>query len=366
MNMRDPLMYRIYKATHHRTGDTWPIYPMYDWAHGLEDSIEGVTHSICTLEFEHHRPLYDWFLDQLDVHHPQQIEFNQLNLTYTVMSKRKLLELVERGVVSGWDDPRMPTLAGMRRRGFSPQAIRQFLPRNRRQQSEQHQRFQPALEFHLRQDLNATAPRHMGVLNPVKVVVTNFNSDDEFMCEALINPEQPELGTVAIPFTGEFYIERDDFMIDPPRKFFRLAPGREVRLRYACLFTATEAITDADGNITEIHGTWDPESKGGSTPDNRKVKSTIHWISSTNHAEATVNLYDHLFTQEKSLAVDEGVDWVEQLNPSSLTALSSCKIPQQLANKPAATPSNSNAWATSPSTPAARQNTHHQPHRRPA
>jgi len=325
MNMRDPVMYRILKVPHHRQGDTWNIYPMYDWAHGLEDSIENITHSLCSLEFEDHRPLYDWFLDQLPVHHPQQIEFARLNLTYTVMSKRKLLTLVEKNLVDGWDDPRMPTLSGLRKRGFPPQAIQNFC--NRIGVAKRSGVVDLSLlEYYVREELNKTSLRYMGVLNPLKVVITNYPEGEEEEFEGILNPEDPGAGTRKIPFSRELYIERDDFMEEPPKKFFRLAPGREVRLRYACYITCTDVIKDSDGKITELHCTFDPESRGGSTPDGRKVKSTLHWVSAKHALSAEVRLYEHLFTEENPSDVEEGKDFTDFVNPDSLKVLEKCYI----------------------------------------
>jgi glutaminyl-tRNA synthetase len=331
LNMRDPVMYRILHAAHHRTGDKWCIYPMYDWAHGLEDSIEGVTHSICTLEFENHRPLYDWFLDQLDVHYPQQIEFARLNLSYTVMSKRKLLQLVERGLVNGWDDPRMPTLSGMRRRGYSPAAIRQFCKRI------SVNKFNSTIDIALlehcvRQDLNRHSPRAMAVLQPLKVIIDNYPEDKIEQLDAVNNPEDPDAGTRLVPFSRELYIERDDFMENPPKKFYRLAPGREVRLRYAYFITCKEVVKNADGEIIELHCTYDPATRGGDAPDGRKVKSTLHWVCATHALPAQVRLYDHLFTKENPEDVDEGADFTSNLNPNSLQVLDNCRVEPSLAD----------------------------------
>ena len=317
INMRDPVMYRILHASHHRSGDAWCVYPMYDWAHGLEDSIEGITHSICTLEFEDHRPLYDWFLNQLDVHHPQQIEFARLNLTYTVMSKRKLLQLVQEKHVNGWDDPRMPTISGLRRRGYTPLSIRNFADRigvARRDSTVDV----ALLEFCIREDLNKHAPRFMGVLNPLKVVITNYPDGQVEELDAVNNPENPEAGTRQVPFSKELYIEQEDFMEDAPKKFFRLAPGREVRLRYAFFITCNDVVKDSDGNIVELHCTYDPETKGGDAPDGRKVKATLHWVSAAQAIDAEVRLYDRLFTEE-----DPGVckDFRDCLNPDSLKVM---------------------------------------------
>ena len=330
MNLRDPVMYRILHATHHRQGDAWCIYPTYDWAHGLEDAIEGVTHSLCSLEFENHRPLYDWFLDQLDVHHPQQIEFARLELTYTAMSKRKLLELVEGGCVSGWDDPRMPTLRGLRRRGYTPEAIRDFLKRIGMNKFVSTVDV-ALLEHCLRQDLNRRSPRVMGVLRPLKVVITNYPEGQVDELDAINNPEDPAAGTRKVPFSRELYIERDDFMEDPPRKFFRLAPGREVRLRYAYFVTCTDVVKDDSGEIVELHCTYDPATRGGDAPDGRKVKATLHWVSVARALDAEVRLYDRLFTRENPTDVPEGEDWKASLNPDSLETLTGCKVEPGLA-----------------------------------
>ena len=313
LNMRDPVIYRILHSDHHRTGDRWCIYPMYDWAHGLEDSIEGITHSICTLEFEDHRPLYDWYLDQLDVYHPQQIEFARLNLNFTVMSKRKLKQLVDEGVVDGWDDPRMPTISGLRRRGYTPGSIRNFAEQvgvTKRDSVIDVVR----LENSLREELNKNAHRVMGVLDPLKVVITNYEDGKKELLEAVNNPEDPDAGTREIPFSKEIYIERNDFMEDPPRKFFRLGPGREVRLRYAYFITCNDVIKDEDGNVTEIHCTYDPETRGGNAPDGRKVRGTIHWVSVSDAVNAKVRIYDRLFNK---VDPEEGGDFLDALNPDS-------------------------------------------------
>ncbi|MGD0785664.1 MAG: glutamine--tRNA ligase/YqeY domain fusion protein [Sedimentisphaerales bacterium] len=324
-NLRDPVMYRIVHATHHRTGDKWCIYPMYDWAHGLEDSIEKITHSICTLEFENHRPLYDWFINALGIYHPQQIEFARLNLTYTVMSKRKLLKLVQDKLVAGWDDPRMPTICGMRRRGFSPAAIRNFCDKI------SVNKFNSTIDFALlqhclREELNKSSPRVMAVLNPLKVVIENYPQDKVEYLDAINNPEDPAAGSRQIPFSREIYIERDDFMEEAPKKFFRLAPGREVRLRYAYFITCTSVIKDSAGNITELRCTYDPATRGGDAPDGRKVKSTLHWVCAKNAIDAEVRIYEHLFTKENPDETEEGQDFTAFLNPDSLKVLSNCKI----------------------------------------
>ncbi|MGA2915562.1 MAG: glutamine--tRNA ligase/YqeY domain fusion protein [Sedimentisphaerales bacterium] len=325
LNMRDPVMYRILHASHHRTGDKWCIYPMYDWAHGLEDSVEKVTHSICTLEFENHRPLYDWFLDSLGIYHPQQIEFARLNLTYTVMSKRKLLKLVQDGLVSGWDDPRMPTICGMRRRGISPAAIRSFCDKI------SVNKFNSTVDFALlqhciREELNKSSPRVMAVLNPLKVVIENYPEGKVEYLDAINNPEDPSAGSRQIPFSREIYIERDDFMEEAPKKFFRLAPGREVRLRYAYFVTCTNVIKDSAGNIIELRCTYDPVTRGGDAPDGRKVKSTLHWVCAKNAVDAEAKLYENLFTKENPDEAEEGKDFTAYLNPNSLTKLVNCKV----------------------------------------
>ena len=331
LNLRDPVMYRILHASHHRQGDAWCIYPTYDWAHGLEDSIEGVTHSLCSLEFENHRPLYDWFLAQLPVHHPQQTEFARLELTHTVMSKRRLLELVTGDYVSGWDDPRMPTLCGLRRRGYTPEAIRDFL--RRVGVAKFNSLVDIALLEHcLREDLNRRSPRVMGVLRPLKVVIDNYPEGQVEELEAVNNPEDPAAGTRKVPFSKVLYVEREDFMEDPPKKFFRLAPGREVRLRYAYFVTCTGVVKDpGTGEVTELHCTYDPATRGGDAPDGRKVKATLHWVSAAHALEADVRLYDHLFAKENPGDVAEGEDWKANLNPDSLQVLTGCRVEPGLA-----------------------------------
>jgi glutaminyl-tRNA synthetase len=321
INMRDPVIYRIQRATHHMTGDKWCIYPMYDFTHCISDSIESITHSLCTLEFEDHRPLYDWFLDELNVFHPQQIEFARLNLSYMVMSKRKLLKLVRDGDVNGWDDPRMPTISGLRRRGYTPASIRNFCDRIGVAKAESTVDM-AMLEFCIREDLNKHAPRVMAVLNPLKVVITNYPEGQTDELDAINNPEDPDAGTRKVPFSKVIYIERDDFMEDPPKKFFRLAPGREVRLRYAYFVTCTDVVKDDNGEITEIHCTYDPETRGGNAPDGRKVKATIHWVSAEHAIEGEVRLYNHLFTKENP--EEGGDDFKLNMNPGSLEVLSSC------------------------------------------
>lgn len=323
LNMRDPVMYRILHATHHRTGDTWCIYPMYDWAHGLEDSIERITHSICTLEFENHRPLYDWFLDALGVYHPQQIEFARLNLTYTVMSKRLLLQLVDGKYVTGWDDPRLPTISGMRRRGYSPSAIRLFCKRIGVAKFNSMVDFE-FLEHNIREDLNKTSPRFMGVLRPLKVVLENYPDTQTEELEAVNNPEDPSMGVRKIPFSRTLFIEQDDFMENPPKDYYRLTPGREVRLRYAYFIKCVDVIKENEKPI-ELRCTYDPATKGGYAPDGRKVKSTIHWVSASHAIPAEVRLYDRLFTVADPVG-QKGVDFKEFLNPRSLEVLRDCQV----------------------------------------
>ncbi len=332
MNMRDPAIYRIRHAHHHRTGDTWCIYPMYDFAHGLSDSIEGITHSLCTLEFEHHRPLYDWILEQLDVHHPQQIEFARLNITNTLLSKRKLLKLVQEKHVAGWDDPRMPTISGMRRCGYTPAAIRKFCETIG--VSKFNSTHEAALLQHsLREDLNKHALRVMAVLKPLKVIITNYPEGQSEELQAINNPEDESAGTRQVPFSRELYIEQDDFMEDPPKKFFRLGPGREVRLRYAYFITCTEVIKDpSSGEVTELHCSYDPETKGGSAPDGRKVKGTLHWVSAKHAVDAEVRVYDHLFTTENPNDAPDGQDFTANLNPNSLQVMRGCKLEPSLKN----------------------------------
>ncbi|MDP8241124.1 MAG: glutamine--tRNA ligase/YqeY domain fusion protein [Candidatus Hatepunaea meridiana] len=331
LNMRDPVMYRILRATHHRTGDNWCIYPMYDFTHGQSDSIEGITHSICTLEFEDHRPLYDWYLDELEVHHPQQIEFAPLNLNYTVLSKRKLRELVEEGYVNSWDDPRMPTLSGLRRRGYTPEAIRNFCERIGVAKRDSIVDV-ALLEHCLREDLNKRAPRYMAVLRPLKVVIDNYPEDLVEEMDAVNNPEDPSAGMRKVPFSRVLYIERDDFKEDPPKKFYRLAPGREVRLRYAYFIKCVSVVKDEQtGEVIELHCTYDPASRGGNSPDGRKVKATLHWVSAAHSIEAEVRLYDRLFNRENPLDIEEGKDFKYYLNPESLETLITCKIEPNLA-----------------------------------
>ncbi|MCE5279305.1 MAG: glutamine--tRNA ligase/YqeY domain fusion protein [Planctomycetaceae bacterium] len=330
LNLRDPVMYRILHASHPHAGDKWCIYPMYDWAHGIEDSIERITHSICTLEFENHRPLYDWFLDELGVYHPQQIEFARLNLTYTVMSKRLLLRLVKEGHVSGWDDPRMPTISGMRRRGYSSAAIRNFAKVIGVAKYNTTVDF-ALLEHCLREDLNKTSPRVMAVLHPVKVIIDNYPADQSEELDAVNNPEDAAAGSRKVPFGRELYIEADDFMETPPHKFHRLSPGREVRLRYAYFVTCTSVEKDAAGNVTAVHCTYDPATRGGDSPDGRKVKGTIHWVSAAHAVKAQVRLYDHLFSKADPADVPEGHDFTENMSPNSLTVLEECFVEPSLA-----------------------------------
>ncbi len=326
INMRDPVVYRILRAHHHRTGDAWCIYPMYDFTHCLSDMLEGITHSLCSLEFEDHRPLYDWFLDVLETPcHPQQIEFARLNLTYTIMSKRKLRQLVEEGHVSGWNDPRMPTLRGMRRRGFTPEGIRAFLDAVGVAKRDSVVDY-AMLEHFLREDLNRRAPRYMAVLKPLRVVLTNYPEGQVEEVDCVNNPEDPSAGTRKVPFSRVLYIEQDDFREDPPKKFFRLAPGREVRLRYAYFITCQEVVKNDAGEIVELRCTYDPTTRGGNAPDGRKVKSTMHWVSAERAVEAEVRLYDHLFTREDPEDMPEGQTFRDCLNPESLTVLAGCKL----------------------------------------
>jgi len=331
LNMRDPVMYRILHAEHHRTGDKWCIYPTYDFTHGQSDSIEGITHSICTLEFEDHRPLYDWFLDQLNVFHPQQIEFARLNLSHTVMSKRRLLELVEEGVVAGWDDPRMPTLVGLRRRGYTPEAIRDFCERIGVAKRDSMVDI-ALLEHTIREDLNQRAPRVMAVLRPLRVVIDNYPEDQVEELEAVNNPEDPSMGTRKLPFSRVLYIEQEDFLEDPPKKFFRLAPDREVRLRYAYFIKCVGVVKDdKTGEVVELHCTYDPETRGGWAPDGRKVKATLHWVSAAHSLPAEVRLYDHLFLKASPSHEKESAGFKTYLNPNSLETLTSCRVEPTLA-----------------------------------
>ena len=329
MNLRDPVLYRIIHKNHPKTGDRWKIYPSYDFAHGQSDSIEGITHSICTLEFEHHRPLYDWFCVNLGIHHPQQIEFARLNLTYVVMSKRKMLRLVEEGHVNNWDDPRMPTLQGMRRRGFSPQALLDFSERVGLAKRENVIEVE-LLEHCLRQDLNKRAPRRLGVLDPLKLTIENYPDGKTEEIDAVNNPENPEEGTRKVPFSGELFIDRNDFMEEPPKKYFRLAPGKEVRLKYAYYVTCKEIIKNQNGEVTEIICTYDPESRGGDSPDGRKVKGTIQWVDGKTALPTEVRLYDRLFSVPNPEENNDDGDFIQHLNPDSLTILNSCLVEQCL------------------------------------
>jgi glutaminyl-tRNA synthetase len=334
-NMRDPIMYRILHAEHHRTGNEWCIYPMYDYAHGQSDSIEGITHSICTLEFEDHRPLYDWYVEAIGIYHPQQIEFDRLNLTYTLLSKRKLLTLVQDGHVRGWDDPRMPTLSGIRRRGYTPEAMRNFCASvglSKTNGSVELSR----LEYFVREDLNKRAPRVMAVLRPLKVVIDNYPEGQVEEMEAINNPEDPGAGTRKVPFSQVLYIEQEDFREDPPKEFFRLSPGREVRLRYGYFIKCTGVVKNEQGEIAEVHCTYDPATRGGNAPpDGRKVKATIHWVSAAQALTAEVRMYDNLFLKEDPGQVEEGQDFTANLNPKSLEILTDCKLEPALADAPA-------------------------------
>ncbi|MGE5222902.1 MAG: glutamine--tRNA ligase/YqeY domain fusion protein [Omnitrophica WOR_2 bacterium] len=331
INLRDPVMYRILFASHHRTGDTWCIYPTYDWAHGQSDSIEGITHSLCTLEFEDHRPLYNWFIESLGIFHPRQIEFARLSLSYTVTSKRKLLKLVQEGIVSGWDDPRMPTLSGVRRRGYTPEAIRNFVDRVGVAKNESVIDVS-LLEYSVREDLNKRAQRVMAVLHPLKVVLVNYPEGQDEELEAVNNPEDPGAGTRKVPFGRELYIDRDDFREDPPKNYFRLAPGREVRLRYGYFIKCIDVVKDENtGEIIELHCTYDPETRGGYASDGRKVQGTLHWVSAAHALDAEIRLYDRLFNQSNPYDVEEGQTFMDCLNPNSLETLTSCKVEPSLA-----------------------------------
>ena len=340
LNMRDPTLYRIRRAEHHRTGDQWCIYPMYDYAHALSDSLERITHSLCTLEFEDHRPLYDWTLAELDVYRSQQIEFARLNLSNTVMSKRRLLQLVQGGYVSGWDDPRMPTISGLRRRGYTPESIRDFCERIGIAKRDTVTDL-ALLEHCLREDLNRRAPRAMAILRPLKVIIDNYPEGPETWFDAVNNPEDERMGSRRVPFSREIYIEREDFQENPPPRFFRLAPGREVRLRYACYITCREVVKDpATGEVVELHCDYDPESLGGSTPDGRRVRGTLHWVSAPHSHPAQVRLYDRLLLEEGELesaadAAADAPDFIARLNPNSLETLTDCRIePSLLAAEP--------------------------------
>ncbi|MBR5831661.1 MAG: glutamine--tRNA ligase/YqeY domain fusion protein [Bacteroidales bacterium] len=330
MQFRDPIMYRILHAEHHRTGNKWNIYPMYDYAHGQSDSIENITHSICTLEFDIHRPLYDWFIEKLNIFPSHQYEFARLNINYTVMSKRKLLQLVKENHVNGWDDPRMPTICGFRRRGYTPESIRNFCERIGVAKRDNVIDYS-LLEFSLREHLNKVAPRMMAVLNPLKVVITNYPENQVENLTAINNPEDESAGTRLVPFSREIYIERDDFMENPPKKYFRLAPGQEVRLRYAYFIKCDEVIKDAEGNIVELRCSYDPASKGGNSPDGRKVKGTIHWVSAQHAVDAEVRLFDRLFSKENPEEVEEGQTFLDNINPDSLQVLQNCKLEPELA-----------------------------------
>jgi glutaminyl-tRNA synthetase len=325
LNFRDPVLYRILHMEHHRTGNRWCIYPMYDYAHGQSDSIEQVTHSICTLEFEDHRPLYNWFIEQLGIFPSRQFEFDRLNLTYTVMSKRKLLRLVQEGLVNGWDDPRMPTLSGMRRRGYTPEAIRNFCASLGVSKTNGTTQLQQ-LEYYLREDLNKHALRVMAVLKPIRVVIDNYPDDQVEELEAVNNPEDPGAGTRKVPFSKALYIEQDDFREDPPKQYYRLSPGREVRLRYGYIIKCESVVKDADGNIVELHCSYDPETKSGSAASTRKVKATIHWVSAPHAVNAEVRYYETLFTKENPDEVEEGQDFTANLSPNSLEVLTDCKV----------------------------------------
>jgi glutaminyl-tRNA synthetase len=329
LNLRDPVMYRILHAEHHRTGNKWCIYPMYDFAHGQSDSIERITHSICTLEFEDHRPLYDWYVEQLGIYHPQQIEFDRLNLTYTLLSKRKLLQLVQQHLVNGWDDPRMPTISGLRRRGYTPEAIRNFCRRVGVSKTNGSTEL-GLLEYFLREDLNKRAVRVMAVLRPLRVIIDNYPEGQVEHMEAVNNPEDPSQGSRRVPFSRVLYIEQDDFREDPPKQYFRLSPGREVRLRYAYLVTCTSVVKDSSGQVTEVHCTYDPATRGGNTPDGRKVKGTIHWVSAEHAIDAQVRLYDNLFTKEDPNEVADGQDFTANLNPNSLEVVNAAKLEPSL------------------------------------
>jgi glutaminyl-tRNA synthetase len=331
MNLRDPVMYRILHAEHHRQGDKWCIYPMYDWAHGQSDSLEGVTHSFCDLGYEEHRPLYDWFVEQLGIFHPRQIEFARFNLTHTVLSKRYLLRLVQEGVVNGWDDPRMPTIAGMRRRGYTPEAIRDFIDRIGVAKADNLVDI-ALLEYCLRQDLNQRAPRVMAVLQPLRVVLTNYPEGQVEQMEAENNPEDESAGTRLVPFSRVLYVEQEDFRKDPPKKWFRLAPGREVRLKHGYFITCQEAVKDEKGEVVELHCTYDPESRGGASPDGRRVRGTLHWVSAEHALDAEVRLYDHLLTLADPNDVEEGKEFADYVNPDSLELLTDCKVEPSLAS----------------------------------
>ncbi len=331
LNMRDPVLYRILHMAHHRTGDKWCIYPMYDFTHGQSDSIERITHSICTLEFEDHRPLYDWFIEQLGIYHPQQIEFDRLNLTYTLLSKRKLLSLVQNKLVSGWDDPRMPTISGMRRRGYTPEALQNFCGRIGVSKTNGTTEL-ALLEYFVREDLNRRAARVMAVLRPLRVVIDNYPEGQTDQLLAVNNPEDASMGTRQVPFSKVIYIEQDDFREDPPKQYFRLAPGREIRLRYAYFITCAGVTKDASGNVVELHCTYDPATKGGNAPDGRKVKSTIHWVSAEHAVDAEIRIYETLFNREDPNVFPEGQDFTVNLNPNSLEVVAGAKLEPSLSD----------------------------------
>ncbi len=331
MYLRDPTLYRVRHAHHHRTGDKWCIYPTYDYTHGQSDSIEKVTHSVCTLEFENHRPLYDWCLDAIGIFHPQQIEFARLNLTHTVMSKRKLLQLVESGLVDSWDDPRMPTISGFRRKGYTPESIRSFCAKIGITKTNSLTEI-GLLEQSIREHLNTIAPRRFGILNPIKVVIENYAEGESEERDAINNPQDPDAGTRKIKFGREIYIDREDFMEDPPKKFFRLAPGREVRLRYAYFLTCNEVIKNDAGEVIELRCTYDPATAGGKSPDGRKVKATIHWLNADDAVDAEVRLYEHLLSFENPGDMEEGPDWLKSINPNSRTVLNNAKVEPSLAS----------------------------------
>ncbi len=331
LNMRDPVLYRILRAHHHRTGDAWCIYPMYDMAHGQSDSIEGITHSLCTLEFEDHRPLYEWLVGEIGIYPPRQIEFARLNVTHTLLSKRKLLQLVNDGLVSGWDDPRMPTLSGMRRRGYTARAIRRFCDAIGVAKANSMVDIRN-LEHFVREDLNKIAPRVMGVLNPLRVVIENYPDDHVDELDAINNPEDPEAGSRTVPFSKVLYVDRNDFREEAPKKYFRLAPGREVRLRYGYFITCVDYVKDESGEVVELRCTYDPETRGGSAPDGRRVRGTIHWVSAEHSLDAEVRLYDHLFSAEDPSAVGDGEDFKSNLNPDSIEVLTGCRVEPSLAD----------------------------------
>jgi glutaminyl-tRNA synthetase len=354
LNFRDPVMYRILHTEHHRTGNEWCIYPMYDYAHGQSDSIEKVTHSVCTLEFENNRPLYNWFIEQLGIFPSRQFEFDRLNLTYTLLSKRKLLTLVQEGHVNGWDDPRMPTLSGMRRRGYTAEALRNFCASLSVSKTNNTVQLS-ALEYFVREDLNKHASRVMAVLRPLRVVIDNYPGDLVEEMEAVNNPEDESMGTRKVPFSKILYIEQDDFREDPPKGYFRLAPGREVRLRYGYLITCNSVVKDEAGNIVELHCTYDPETRGGTTPDGRKVKSTIHWVSAGHAVDCEARLYETLFTTENPNETEEGEEFTVNLNPNSLEIVSGAKVEPSVGKRPLVPDISLKGWGTSASTLIQRQ-----------